>query len=263
MVDFYYKKHGNGIKKLIFFHGFGEDRSSFDKMILGICNEKLNITCYNIDLYYHGKTTRENRPLLPEQWKRSFKSFLEAENIKSYSVIGFSLGGRFALSTASLFPESTDSVFLIAPDGIFQSPWYRLANTLLGNMFFKYLMEHPLGFDWLINVLRKTGVVSKPLHRFVETTLKTTEQRKRVYQTWTYFHPLQISPKAITTHFNRYDIPIHVILGDRDKIIPPKKILSKIKNIRKLKSTIIKAKHHHMITESMPYIISVLKNPNL
>ena len=262
MVDFYYKKYGNGINKIILFHGFGEDHTTFEKAIAQILNES-DVTCYAIDIYYHGKSKRENHPLLLKQWKTFFQQFLEKENIKSFTLIGYSLGGRFVIATSTLFPHTTEHIFLLAPDGVFQSPWYRLANTILGNKLFKYLMSHAIVFNRLVDVLRKTGIVSKSLGRFVETILNSEQQRIRVYQTWTYFHSLQIKPKVIATCFNQYQIPVYAIVGYQDKIIPPQKVLPKLSSIKHLKSIILNARHHQIIHESIPYIISAIKNQNL
>ncbi|MEQ8553936.1 MAG: alpha/beta hydrolase [Cyclobacteriaceae bacterium] len=263
MVDFNYKKHGNGINKLIFFHGFGEDQTTFDKSIQAIQKEHRDTTCYSIDIYYHGNSQRGNEKLTFRQWEISFRNFLEKESIQSFILLGFSLGGRFALATAYIFPTLTSGIFLIAPDGVFQSPWYRLANSLPGNLLFKYLMNHPPAFDWLVNIFKKTGIISKPLARFVEAALHAPQQRKQVYHTWTYFYPLQLKPGSIARCFNQHEIPVHVILGEKDKIIPPKKVLLKLSSIKDLRSVIVNARHHQMITESTPYVISVLKNQNL
>lgn len=262
MVDFYYKKYGNGINKIIFFHGFGQNHTAFEKSITQILKES-DVTCYAIDIYYHGKSQRKNRPLQLKQLETSFQQFLETENVKSFTSIGYSLGGRFVLAISTLFPHATECIFLLAPDGVFQSTWYRLANTRLGNTLFKYLMDRPVVFDQLVNTFRRIGIVSKPLGRFVETILNSEQQRTRVYQTWTYFHSLQLQPKAIASCFNQYQIPIHVIVGDQDRIIPPQKVLPKLNTIKHLKSVILNARHHQIITESTPYIISALKNPNL
>lgn len=262
MVDFYYKKHGNGINKIILFHGFGEDQTSFDEMVSEIL-AYTDTTCYVIDIYYHGKSHRHERPLLIHEWEKSFRKFLEKESIESFLLLGYSLGGRFVLATATRFPKNTKGIFLLAPDGVFQSMWYRIANSLPGNAIFKYLMNHPPIFDRLIHLFRKMGLVSKTLGRFVETTLRSPQQRKRVYQTWTYFRTLQVRPRAIVAFFNKYKTPIQVILGDQDKIIPPNRVLPKLSPIKHLQPVIINARHHQIIHESIPHIISAIKSPNL
>ncbi len=263
MVDFYYRKHGKGIKNIICFHGFGEDHKVFDSMIAQILQAEINVTCYAIDIYYHGESNRENEPLSKLQWKQAFHRFLDQEKIKKFSLIGFSLGGRFSLATMMAFPKAIESVFLIAPDGVFQSVWYKIATSFPGNSLFKYFMNTPKTFDRFVTLSKKTGLVSRSLTRFVETSLRETHQRQRVYQTWTYFSPLQPKLSSVTRCINQHNIPTHVVLGIHDNIIPPKKILTKLKPIRHLQTEVVNAKHHQMIKESTPYIISALKNQNL
>ncbi len=247
------------MNKLIFLHGFGEDHTAFDEMIDRIIHEIPDVTCYAVDIYFHGLSDKVDVPVSKEEWKRSFQHFLIKEDISSFHLFGFSLGGRFAIATAMGFTRQTKCIFLIAPDGVFQSFWYRFANTYYGNQLFKYLTENPAKFDRLVKYLGNTGFVSKSLIRFVDKTLPTAAQKRRVYQTWTYFHPLQYSLNEIRTHFNLHAFKIFVLLGNKDRIIPPKIISSRLKSIRHLETIIIPARHHQMIGHSISPVISRLK----
>ncbi|XOV94366.1 MAG: alpha/beta hydrolase [Bacteroidota bacterium] len=260
MVDFSYQKQGIGINKLIFLHGFGEDHHVFDEMIAGILKENLPVTCYALDIFYHGNSPRKDEPLTKSQWKESFGKFLQEEKIDQFSLIGFSLGGRFSIATAISFPKQTKAIYLIAPDGIHLSIWYRIANSTLGNKLFKFLMDNPKRFDELVAFCKWTRLAPGYLIRFTEKTLNTQAQRQRVYRTWTYFYPLQHRTNTFTKYVNQHKPKIYLILGEIDKLVPPEKIIPKIASINSLETKLIPAKHHQMIDRSIPCIISALKN---
>jgi len=44
--------------------------------------------------------------------------FLGKEKIELFAVVGFSLGGKFALATLEAFTDKVTKVVLLAPDGI-------------------------------------------------------------------------------------------------------------------------------------------------
>lgn len=260
MTDFHYKAYGSGENALIFFHGFGEDHHVFDEMVSEVLMNNLPVKCYMIDIYYHGGSSGNNERLTKKTWEQSFSKFLDEEKIHRFTLVGFSLGGRFCISTAMSFPKFTRALILIAPDGIYLSPWYKIANSTLGNRIFKYLMDNPERFDQLINFCKWSRLAPGYLIRFTEKTLNTYTQRQLVYKTWTYFYPLQHAMSAFMNMLKVNQQGIYLILGEKDKLVPPNKILPKIRGIKSLEYHLIPAKHHQMITQSIPYVISILKN---
>ncbi len=263
MVEFHYEKHGKGKNVIIFFHGFGENNEVFQSLIELLLESGSDLICYSIDIFYHGKSQGEEKPLTKDQWSDMFNQLLKAEKINSFSLVGFSLGARFVFTTALSYPEKIQSIFLLAPDGIYQSFWYQLAQTRPGNTIFKYLMQNPRSFNRLVNFLDYTGFVPKPVIKFIRKTLTTIEQRMRVYKVWTYFHPLWHTIEEIQEAFNRYQFPVFLILGQNDRITPTEMIQEKLSGIAQLKAIIIPARHHRILQESKEYIITQYKGLKL
>jgi pimeloyl-ACP methyl ester carboxylesterase len=251
-----YFKSGNGQHKLLIFHGFGQNHSIFNEYLTLLADE---FTCYSFDIYYHGDSVREDNRLNPNEWKKSISEILMTENISSFSLLSFSLGGRFCIATLIAFPKQIDQMILLAPDGIYQSVWFKIATAPVGNQIFKFLMNNEGTFDRWLELLEKSRLASHSIVKFARKELSTSKSRQQVYKTWTYFKGLQYSNKEIRKTFSNFAGQIHVILGAMDTIVPIERIETKISGIPHVKIHIIAAKHNHMIVVGKLLVSSLLK----
>lgn len=258
--DFYFKKTGTDGKVVILFHGFGQDHTAFHTLLPLL--QKTN-TIYSFDLFYHGKSNRKDQPLSRIEWRKRFAKFLLKEKIPAFSMIAFSLGGRFALATAIDFPEKIEKIILVAPDGIYNTFWYLFATSKIGNPLFRYLMRHPYRFFWLLDHFEKWKLVSPSMISFARKELTGRKNCLLVYRSWTYFRTLQLAPMTFISVMNEYKITIHAIFGEKDFIIPADKILPKLSGLDRLKSHILPVKHHELIGASKELIASLLNEENL
>jgi len=254
----FYKKFGNGPYVLILFHGFGQNHKIFDSWIKPLSN---HYTIFSFDLYYHGNSTRLDKPLTKAQWKVDFKDFLEKNNIDQCAIGAFSLGGRFAILTAAQFPKIVKHLILVAPDGVYRNPWYKLAVNPLINPFFKYLMMHPDHFNTLLNWAQKLNLTSSSMIRFAQRELRDPENRQRVYQSWTFFKPLLLKPSVIKRALN--ELRIDLILGEKDSIIQADKVLPKLEGMSELKTHLLPYKHHELVVEAKSLVTSLLNSQKL
>src|SRR5687767_8509330 len=106
----HYRKLGNGPKVLLAFHGFGQDISFFSPVAEALVNE---FTIYAFDLFFHGKSwlEKEHAPLSKALLADLMQRFLAKEKVEKFSVTGFSMGGKFALSVLESFPEKVHSLY--------------------------------------------------------------------------------------------------------------------------------------------------------
>src|ERR1041384_3075655 len=107
-----YIRSGDGERSMLTFHGYGQDNSVF--------NNYTGYTFYHIDLFFHGKSewNKGEEPLEKDEWKSLVEELLVKNNIQTFSVMGFSMGGKFALATLEAFPGRVKEIILLAPDGI-------------------------------------------------------------------------------------------------------------------------------------------------
>lgn len=235
---------------MILFHGFGQDHSIFQS-IIHISPEVF--TYYLMDDPYHGRSTRENENLNSAEWKELFSSFLTSENIDSFSIGGYSLGGRFALVTAYQFTSRVKKLYLIAPDGIYKNRWYYLA-TGAGKGIFKYLMKNPSIFFKLLDLLDEKKWIKPSISKFARQELEPKENRIRVYQSWVYLKPLGVAKSSLIRRFNQHKLAIELLLGSDDRIVPPEKITPTFNKIKSTRTEILPLKHHHLVEAMITWI---------
>ncbi len=239
-----YKKIGGGNKILFAFHGFGQDKNFFDSW-----EEKLGqiYTIYSFDLFYHGESVRPNKKLTKREWMEHVEKIIQQEHIREFTLLGYSLGGRFAVATALSFPTITEEVILIAPDGVYLTIWFKLATTPIIRQAFKYMMLNPDKLEKWIRFNERTRIVNKYIGDFIRKELGTPENRKRVYISWNYFETLGYKRGRLIAEFQRHDFKRRIILGSKDYVIKPEHILPIIEKMGKFEVNVLEKKHHQLL----------------
>ena len=240
----FYSKRGSGKEILIAFHGFGQDNTIFEPWIKTLSND---YTIFAFDLFHHGKSHRPNLPLSKEEWKELFDEFLAREQIDRFTVIGFSLGGRFAITTSLSFYDKIDQLYLIAPDGIFLTIWFKLATHSMTRWLFKYLMLNPEKLDRLITINERLRIVSPYIGDFVKKEFGDAANRKRVYVSWNHFKTIGYKRRELIQLFNKHSFDRTIILGGKDQVIRPNQILPIIKKMGGFNVNVLPLKHHQLV----------------
>jgi pimeloyl-ACP methyl ester carboxylesterase len=244
----YFTKSGNGGKILLAFHGFGQDHDVFSSLSTSFPEH----TIISFDIFFHGKSewSHGEKPLEKEFWNRLIHQFLFQHNIHSFGVLGYSMGGKFALAITERFPEHVKEIFLLAPDGIKTSLWYSLATypQLLRSLF-KSMILKPERFQNIITLARTLHFIDKGILRFAETQMNTEEKRKQVYYAWVVFRHLKFDVRKIAALINSNNINLTMILGKHDKIITSKNMEKLLKGVKKYKLEILETGHTGLISK--------------
>ncbi len=248
----HYSIYPGGERILLAFHGFGQDNKIFDSWSKILQPE---YTIYAFDIFYHGKSTRNYGSLSKKEWAEYLKTFLQKEGIKEFTIVGFSLGGRFAISSALSFPKQTQELILIAPDGVFLTIWFKLATNPSIRWVFKYFMLNPEKLERLLRFNDKYKIVSSYLRDFVQKELGNPENRKRVYISWNHFKTLGYSKRQLAKGFKSAQFKRRIILGEMDHIIKPAKILPIIKTMGEFEVDILSMKHHQLVKPEVAKLI--------
>lgn len=226
----HYSKKGTGKKIIIAFHGFGLNHKAFDAITDQLTTA---YTIYSFDLFFHGKSHWNDQPVLTKPfWKKLMATFCEQNRITNFSMLCFSLGGKFALATLEAMPDKIERLFMIAPDGIKTSIWYNLATyPLIFQNYFKSLIVKPSRFFNLVSFFKKLRLMDKGILKFAASQMNTIKKRRRVYYSWVVFKHLTFDLDHIASLINQNVIGFDIFLGAYDKIITPdgmKKILNKL-----------------------------------
>jgi pimeloyl-ACP methyl ester carboxylesterase len=238
--------YGNGPKVMLAFHGIGQDHRCFLPLVEVLKNQ---YTFYLFDLPFHGQSPAlDAEKLTMEEWQIFIEDLFKEKNIQKFSVMGFSMGGKFALTTLQLFSERIESCWLLAPDGITESPWYRLATRFwLSKNLFRFFVMNVSRFKKLANLLVKIKLVEKSAVKFAETTLSTPEQRERVYRSWIGFSLIRADIKLVARLVKKNEIDLKIFLGKYDALLPAHYVLPLTKQLPELKPIVLKTGHHRLI----------------
>ena len=260
----FYNRKGHGKKILLLFHGFGQDHTAFHPLIESLMDDYV---FYSFDLYFHGQSTwaKGDLPLEKQEWKNTIGSFLTDNAITEFSVLGFSLGAKFALATLEAFPEKTKAIFLVAPDGIQTSFWYTLATyPILFRKLFKSMILHPDRFFSVARMINAFGLLDKSVLRFAEHQMNTVEKRSRVYFSWVTFRHLSFEMKTIARLIEKFDISTTILVGRYDKVIPPEKMNRLLLYLKHYKLEVAEAGHNQLLNNKMleSFLLSATRNDN-
>lgn len=241
-----YQKLGEGPAILLAFHGFGQDNQVFASLAASLNNQ---FTIFAIDLFFHGNSQYAGRKLLTKpDWNRFIAAFLRAQSVTRFSVMGFSLGGRFALAISEEFANQLDQLLLIAPDGITNNVWYRLATaSSLGRTLFRYVLRHlsilkrfGQGLVWL-------GWLNRALMRFAELSLGTDKQRELAYLSWTQFRQIRPDLTTLAAALNANSVRVRFFMGAFDRIVPGFYVLPLTKRLWQYELTNLPTRHNQLI----------------
>lgn len=214
-------------KYLLCFHGFGQSGLDYTKLAKVYPSYKI----VAVNLFFHANSyLRPKQILRPSDLKAFLNPLIAAEFPGKFSLVGYSMGGRFALTTFQLFPEKVKTVYLMAPDGLVEGNWYRFATrTSLQRKLFKKSFDSYRTFLALATQLSKIGALNKGLFKFAQMHLKNVEERNRVYDTWTCFRKLKLPPEELDRLLNKYQTKCILVLGQYDRVIPIQRIAPRLK----------------------------------
>ncbi len=213
-----YLSFGNGAKIIIALHGYGESAQSFQP--LGIALQE-TCTLYAFDFPLHGSTNWRKNSFDSNDAVQILQQLIEKEDIGTFTLMGYSFGGRVAQTIFTYFEPQLEKLLLIAPDGLKSNsltPW-----LLLPTILRKFTAQRFLQSSFLRAALQ--AVASKKIlplsaNYFIKYQLKTKIQQQRAAFYWINIACFQRSSSKIKRTFSNSQVPIHLFLGTRDKVIP-------------------------------------------
>ena len=251
-----YYRWGNGPRLLLCFHGYGESAPGFSFLedILGDA-----FTILAIDLPYHGQTDWKEPPLtattlltiidaiVVQELGRHSVPPLDAPPPTGAAVqpsptgdtpqlppagdtpqppparwwlMGYSMGGRIALSLLEHAPGRVERLILLAPDGLVVNPWYWLATqTRPGRQLFKWTMYHPGWFFFVLRTGNRLRLVNPSVYKFVANYVDNKEIRSALYTRWTGLRLFKPRLAVIKDLIRRHHLPVQLLYGKFDRII--------------------------------------------
>jgi pimeloyl-ACP methyl ester carboxylesterase len=258
----YYTKTGSGNRVVVLFHGFGQDHSLFAGVFDALSEE---FTSYSFDLFFHGRSNwaHGERPISIEEAKTFFEKFINREGIQRFSIIGYSIGCRFALACLAAKPQNVESLLLVAPDGLIGNVWYSMSTgSVAMRGLFRHAIRHPRLFRSIVRLVRFLRLAHPKALRFSEAMMRDSQRREKVFHSWVVFRRLGMTLTTLHDLVSKYRIKCFVILGRKDEIIAPaawERKLNKLTNIELRHSD---GSHHRMPQELPTMVKDILTAQN-
>jgi len=216
----HYLLGGTGDKLLVCFHGYGESAESF-----AFLEESLgkDFTILAIDLPFHGETDWKEGLFFDPQELVALIGQMAAGRPGGdgkWWLMGYSMGGRIALSLLEKIPEKVKKLILLAPDGLKVNVWYWLATqTRPGNALFRWTMQKPGWFFLLLRVGNALKLVNRSVYKFTLYYIDQAAVRSELYLRWTILRGFRPDIRSIQALIRKKQIPVRLLYGQYDRII--------------------------------------------
>jgi pimeloyl-ACP methyl ester carboxylesterase len=237
-IEIHYKQLGEGERDLILMHGLGASVFSWQRVMEDF-SKIGTITAYDRPSF--GLTER----ILPEDYNgrnpysRNYQPQLLAEfmnqlDMRSAVFLGNSAGGTLAVQMALLYPDRVEALILVDPALLtmggpppFFIPLFKLPSIdRLGLLFVRY------GGSLTETFLRRAfHDPSKITPEMVEAYQKPLRADHWDRAFWEFVKAAE--PNDLASRLSEIDLPVLVITGDNDRIVPTKdsiRVAGMIKN---------------------------------
>lgn len=205
---------------LLCLHGYGESETSFHFLEVHLPPQYQLIA---IDLPFHGKTAWDETTDFTVQDLLQIIDHILAERGRSgdpITLLGFSMGGRMALSILQAMPHRIDKIILLAPDGLKVNFWYWLATqTAPGIRLFRFTMDHPGWFFGVLQVGHRMRLINRSVHKFTSNYVDNKTLRRELYRRWTGLRRIKPDLPVIKQKAAEHNISIDLVYGEFDRII--------------------------------------------
>jgi pimeloyl-ACP methyl ester carboxylesterase len=257
---------GSGPNICLCFHGYGEEASRF-AFLENLAGRDYSF--FALDLPFHGATIwAEGLNFTHTDLQQIIHEILlengyrKPERNQMISIMGFSLGGRIALSIYQAWPDVIDKIVLLAPDGMKVNFWYRIATrTWIGKHLFGFTMKKPKWFFYLLKAFNRFDIVNASVFKFVNHYISDRHARLVLYQRWISLRRLKPNLKKIKSCIRQNKTPVRLLYGRHDRIILPtrgEKFITSIEEYATLR--VIESGHQILHEKHEEEIIEALRN---
>lgn len=200
-----YVESGTGNIVLIFLHYFGGSSKAWSKVIDELDE---SFRCIAVDMPGFGDSDVSIKEPSVGYYADSVLKLIRNLELKSYILIGHSMGGKIALSIASLKPLGLNSIVLLAPSPPTPEPMDDEARKQLLAAY-----RNPAALKILINKITACTLTDHELNLVIEDNVRSS------LSSWKWWLE-RGSCEDISHQMSDIDVPVSVISGEKDSTIP-------------------------------------------
>lgn len=253
-----YTEFGSGSETLICFHGYGQDCTVFSVLEPSL-GKKYRLV--SVDLPFQGKTIwgekeKLNNELLADLMSRFLKHVSATDRI---SLLGYSIGGNYALGFAVAYKENINDLWLIAADGLKRKPAFNfITKTRLGQWIFKQFILSPGWFFSTAKIVKQLGLVNKKSLKFYKSTVDTISKRQELFDRWSSTANISPGVKKSINEICNSEISARLIYGRKDSVISYKSALRFKSLVPNSQVKIVDKGHRLLVNETNEVIEELL-----
>jgi len=232
---------GNGPKLMVAIPGYADRKEQFLQLKEALSE---GYSVYVLDLPGHGESEWTIGFFNREDFVKAIRMIMNRENQSSLSMMGHSFGGRVILSLLPDLKDSIDEIILLAPDGLDEG-YFRRA-TFLPKSIRKTLqrfLKNPGWYVGLVGFLNRIGLLKDYSFKFVKVNFENAKRRKRLFLYWNSIDCFHLNPATTKQLLNESEIPLKIVLGKRDYVIPAAAWKDWAKSLNKVQLDEIDANH--------------------
>ena len=94
-----------------------------------------------------------------------------------------------------------------------------LASSAWGRWYYARFVERPAFVRGLVRTLKKLGLMSGKMHRFLADQTSTREKRELVRNVWLSFRHIEPDLADVARQADRHGLDVHLVFGSQDRVI--------------------------------------------
>lgn len=250
---------GSGSNLLLAFHGVGNSAKLFKSLAENLAGTH---TILAVDLPGHGQTSWSDSSFTEDDLMAIVYSIKLHYEVNHLELLGYSLGGKLALTVAQYKPLWISALYLLAPDGIKKNFWYNFATrNPIGKRLFSWALSHPKTFLKMAEVLKKARLLSDNYFLTARKVLSRPASIDVIRRVWPLYSAIPV-PGAFFT-FNNAHIPLHLICGKHDRIFAHQFYKTYIKRFKNGHLHLLDTGHLLLSPEWAPSIATIIRHEHV
>ncbi|MDX9749516.1 MAG: alpha/beta fold hydrolase [Flavobacteriales bacterium] len=213
---------GHGPVHVLAFHGYGGSTADFAPLFPTLAG---TVTLHAFDIWFNGHSRWPegrpvSQPLRPEELRDLMAAYMDRHGIGHAYYMGFSLGGRLALTLAEHLPQRSLGALLLAPDGLVRHPWYRwLSRFAWGRALYRGFQGRPGPWFAALDALHAVGLVRPKRYAFLRYHTDDRARRQLVHDVWLSLRLLEPDLRRAAAHMRRTGRKLHLYMGRYDSVV--------------------------------------------
>lgn len=204
---------GGGGAPLVLLHGFGANKDNFTRIARYLApHYRLIIP----DLVGFGESSHPPKAdYAPRAQAERLRTFLRGLGLSKFHLGGNSMGGHIALTYAAAHPSEVESLWLLAPAGVWSAPPSELRRQVQASGHNPLVVKNEDEFAALVRLVtaEPLGIPRPFLDVLAQERIRNRELEERIAR--------QLAADSVESRIRGLAIPALIVWGQEDRVLHP------------------------------------------